>query len=119
MSLLTFQEMKRLFIFSGIFYMFMVLKQLKVNFFGTTSRLFGKFSRLRLPKLALVPLLKVYSAIYGVNVEEMEVRSLWNFSTFSSFFTRRLKSGIRKIADREDPHSICSPCDGTVYNIGD
>lgn len=118
-KLMSFQEVKQLFIFSGLFYVFMMMKQFKVNFLGTMSRVTGKFAWLKLPKFILVPLLKIYSALYGVDLDEMELRRLWDFSSFNHFFTRKLKNGIRNIADKEDPWSVCSPCDGTVYNYGD
>jgi phosphatidylserine decarboxylase precursor len=117
--LITVNEMKRLFIFSGLFYVFMILKQMKVNFFGSLSKISGKFAEVRTPKFMLVPFLKIYSAIYGVNLEEMEVGRLTDFPSFSSFFTRKLKPGIRKIEDENDVYSIWSPWDGTVYNYGD
>lgn len=107
--LITLDEMKRLFIFSGLFYIFMVLKQMKVNFHGSLSKIFGKFAGFRAPKFILVPFLKIYSALYGVNLEEMEVRRLTDFATFSSFFTRKLKPGIRKIDNEDDEYSISSP----------
>ena len=108
-QLITLNEMKRLFIFSGLFYVFMMLKQMKVNFHGSLSKIFGKFAGFRAPKFVLVPFLKIYSALYGVNLEEMEMGRLTDFPSFSSFFTRKLKPGIRTIADQNDPFSISSP----------
>lgn len=44
---------------------------------------------------------------------------LSQFDTFNEFFTRKLKDGRRVFDDKDDPSCISSPCDGTVYNLGD
>lgn len=82
------------------------------------SRITGYFMSIRFPKFILVPMLKLYSKVYGVNTEEMEAASLGDFENFRAFFTRRLKKNLRTIEEKDDPFSICSPCDGTVFNFG-
>ncbi|CAI2368915.1 unnamed protein product [Moneuplotes crassus] len=116
--LVSLGDLKRLLLFSGLLYALLVLKQLKINFMGSISRITGKFANLRVPKFILVPLLKIYCAIYGVNLEEPEIHRLRDFSSFNAFFTRKLKKGIRLIENPDDQDSVCSPCDGTVYNFG-
>lgn len=107
--IVSLSDMKRLFLFSGLLYAFMVLKQLKVNFMGSMSRVTGKFADMKVPKFILVPVLRIYSAIYGVDLEEPEIRQLRDFSSFNAFFTRKLKKGIRVVESAEDPYSLCSP----------
>ena len=40
------------------------------------------------------------------------------YTTFTDFFTRTLKPTARSISKKDDPTSICSPCDGRVLTIG-
>lgn len=108
-KVVSFNDIKSLFLCSGILYAFMVLKQLRVNFFGTMSKITGRFANFKVPKVILTPLLKLYSALYGVNLEETEIRRLRDYDSFNSFFTRKLRAGIRQIEDENDPKSICSP----------
>lgn len=105
----SLKTMKSLVLYSGLLYVFMVFKQLKVNFVGSMSRIIGKFSRLKVPKFILTPLLKLYSGLYGVNLEEAEIRRLRDFRSFNEFFTRKLKKGIRVIERKDDVSSVCSP----------
>ena len=111
--------LKRLFFLTGLFYLFMIAKQLKVNFFGTISRMSGMIMNIKLPKFLLVPLLKIFWSVYKINREEMEIANLKDFPTFRHFFTRKLKISVRTIEDENDEDSICSPWDGTVYNFGE
>lgn len=102
-----------------LYVIFIVLKQFKVNFFGTLSRIVGHLASWQAPKFLLVPLLKLYCYGYGVNLEEVQAESIREYQSFNAFFTRKLKKGCREISKKDDLHSICSPCDGTVYNFGD
>lgn len=69
--------------------------------------------------MVLTPMLKAYCSFYNVDLSEVKKQDLSDFDTFSEFFIRELKEGARPIANKEDPRSICSPCDGIVYNLGD
>lgn len=118
-SLFSYKGFKYLFIFtfaSNILIVFFVRENTMLR---SISRMTGKFTSLRLPKFMLVPMIKVYCKMYGVNLEEIETQDLKEFDTFQHFFIRRLKHGSREIDEPENPHSLCSPCDGTVYNLGD
>ena len=63
------------------------------------------------------PLFGLFSAIYGVKIEEA-TRRYSEYRTFTDFFTRTLKPGLRPIHRETDLYSIASPCDGTVLSSG-
>lgn len=63
------------------------------------------------------PLFGLFSAIYGVKINEA-TRRFSEFKTFTDFFTRTLKPGIRPIYRETDLYSLSSPCDGTVLSTG-
>ncbi|MDY3304245.1 MAG: phosphatidylserine decarboxylase [Clostridia bacterium] len=60
------------------------------------------------------PFISFFIKKNGIDMSEYKVE---NWSCFNEFFTRRIKSGKRKICIDSD--SLISPCDGylTVYNI--
>lgn len=49
----------------------------------------------------------------------MPAEDLSQFNSINQFFTRKLKPGARQIDDKDDPNSLWSPCDGTVFNFGE
>uniref|UniRef100_A0A915NPF5 phosphatidylserine decarboxylase n=1 Tax=Meloidogyne floridensis TaxID=298350 RepID=A0A915NPF5_9BILA len=57
----------------------------------------------------------LYVWLYNCNMEEAKEPSLLNYSTFSEFFNRELKEGIRPINLYSD---LVSPADGTVLHFG-
>jgi len=59
----------------------------------------------------------LFSAIYGVKIQEA-TRRYSEYRTFTDFFTRTLKPGVRPIHREFDKYSLCSPCDGTVLTSG-
>jgi phosphatidylserine decarboxylase len=79
------------------------------------SRLLGRLARVEAPEPVLSTAMRAYCRAYGVDLSECEIPAQ-GFDTFDSFFTRRLKSGVRAI-DR-DPATIVSPADGRVEDIG-
>jgi phosphatidylserine decarboxylase len=54
----------------------------------------------------------IYCRAYGVNLEECEANA--GYSSFDEFFTRRLRGGVRPIADV----SVVSPADGRLESMG-
>ena len=60
-------------------------------------------------------MLSRFARIYGIDVSEAE-KPLEDYAGFDEFFTRRLKAGLRPIA--EGPDQIASPADGTVVECG-
>lgn len=59
----------------------------------------------------------LFSKMYGVKIQEA-TRSYSEYRTFTDFFTRTLKPGMRPIYREEDKYSLSSPCDGTVLTTG-
>lgn len=60
-------------------------------------------------------MLSRFARVYGINLDEAE-KPLDDYSGFDEFFTRRLRAGLRPIADR--PGEVASPADGTVVESG-
>ena len=56
--------------------------------------------------------------MYGVKIEEAERDSFDQYVTFTDFFTRTLKPGVRPIYQPDDVSSIVSPCDGRILTVG-
>jgi phosphatidylserine decarboxylase len=81
---------------------------------NTYSRLVGAACRIHAPKPLVRAAIRGLAARWGVNTEEAE-RPIDEYPTFTEFFTRRLKPGVRPIA----PGDVAvSPVDGTVAESG-
>lgn len=80
------------------------------------SRLWGRFNELDLPYFLRVPGFKLYSWIFGVNLDEVGESDLHAYPNLASFFYRTLKPGVRPIDP--DPCAIVSPADGRVLQFG-
>jgi phosphatidylserine decarboxylase len=70
----------------------------------------------RWPGFLLRPFLRWYARRYGVALEEAEF-PLEAYPSFVAFFTRRLKEGLRPLAEGEEV--IISPVDGRIAQFGD
>ncbi len=79
------------------------------------SRIFGFFTRIPLPRLLLYPVISWFSKKYGVNSEEYE-EPQGGFRTFNSFFTRKLKIGVRQVD--HSPQVVISPVDARIDQFG-
>jgi phosphatidylserine decarboxylase len=60
-------------------------------------------------------MLSRFARVYGINVGEAE-KPIDDYAGFDEFFTRRLRVGLRPIAD--GPGQVASPADGTVVECG-
>jgi phosphatidylserine decarboxylase len=60
-------------------------------------------------------MLSRFARVYGIDVGEAE-KPLDDYSGFDEFFTRRLRAGLRPIADGSG--QVVSPADGTVVECG-
>ncbi|GAA6000541.1 phosphatidylserine decarboxylase 1 [Rhodotorula paludigena] len=78
------------------------------------SRLYGLVNSYELPVWFRVPGYKFYSWVFGVNLDECEPSDLTEYRSMSEFFMRRLKPGVRPVADAP----LVSPADGRVINFG-
>lgn len=79
------------------------------------SRWWGKFNDIDLPVWMREPGYKLYSYIFGVNLDEVAEEDLRTYSNLGEFFYRELKPGARPIND-EAP--LVSPADGKILHLG-
>lgn len=80
----------------------------------TISRLWGQVNSINLPLWLRSPSYKLYSTVFGVNLDEMDEPDLTTYNNLSEFFYRKLKPGVRPIADTD----LVSPSDGKVLKFG-
>lgn len=80
-----------------------------------TSRLMGGFTRWSLPRAMHRGLLRWYVGKYGVNLDEC-IGGIDDYDSLGAFFIRRLKPGMRPVAD--EPDALVSPSDGLIYAAG-
>jgi phosphatidylserine decarboxylase len=80
------------------------------------SRVWGRFNELTIPYYLRVPGFKLYSFIFGVNLDEVSEPDLHVYPNLAAFFYRTLKPGVRPIDP--NPNTIVSPADGKVIQFG-
>ncbi|KAK0727399.1 phosphatidylserine decarboxylase-domain-containing protein [Lasiosphaeria miniovina] len=80
------------------------------------SRIWGKFNELVIPYYLRVPGFRLYSFIFGVNLDEIEETDLHKFPNLAAFFYRTLKPGVRPLDP--NPNALISPADGRVLQFG-
>ncbi|KAJ1926660.1 phosphatidylserine decarboxylase 1 [Tieghemiomyces parasiticus] len=80
------------------------------------SRFFGAFNDLTIPVWLRAPGFRLYSWIFGCNLDEMREPDLRKYPNLGEFFYRELKSDARPIVDPNA--SLVSPADGRVLNFG-
>ncbi|KAH7141211.1 phosphatidylserine decarboxylase-domain-containing protein [Dactylonectria estremocensis] len=80
------------------------------------SRLWGRFNELTLPYYLRVPGFKLYSMVFGVNLDEVAEPDLHVYPNLASFFYRTLKPGSRPLDP--DTHTLLCPSDGKVLQFG-
>ncbi|KAF7554481.1 hypothetical protein G7046_g6807 [Stylonectria norvegica] len=80
------------------------------------SRVWGKFNELTIPYYLRVPGFKLYSFIFGVNLNEVAEPDLHVYPNLASFFYRTLKPGSRPLDP--DHHTLLCPSDGKVLQFG-
>lgn len=83
---------------------------------NTLSRAVGAACRMPAPRPVLRAVIRAFARKYGVDASEAE-RPIDEYPTFTEFFTRRLKPGLRPIAPGE--LLPVSPVDGTVGELGE
>lgn len=82
---------------------------------NTLSRLWGRFNNITLPVPMRESGYKLYSSIFGVNLNEMLDPDLTHYKNLAEFFYRQIKPESRPI----DPTAlITSPSDGRVLKFG-
>ncbi|POS79380.1 phosphatidylserine decarboxylase [Diaporthe helianthi] len=80
------------------------------------SRLWGKFNEVDIPYYFRVPGFKLYSWIFGVNLDEVSEPDLHVYPNLAAFFYRTLKPGVRPLDP--DHNALLSPSDGKVLQFG-
>ena len=75
------------------------------------SRLFGIFSRTKFPKQLQLLILKIYSGIYKLNLDEAQ-KNITEYKSLNEFFIRSLKKEIRPIP--KEKNLVISPVDGRL-----
>ncbi|KAI1768682.1 phosphatidylserine decarboxylase [Hypoxylon sp. FL1150] len=80
------------------------------------SRLWGKFNEIPIPYYLRIPGFKLYSYIFGVNLDEVSEPDLRVYPNLSAFFYRTLKPGVRPLDP--NPNALVSPADGRVLQYG-
>lgn len=80
------------------------------------SRVWGWFNELTIPYYLRVPGFKLYSFIFGVNLDEVSEPDLHVYPNLAAFFYRTLKPGARPLDP--DNHVLLSPSDGKVLQFG-
>ncbi|KAE8149434.1 phosphatidylserine decarboxylase-domain-containing protein [Aspergillus avenaceus] len=80
------------------------------------SRLWGRFNEIELPYYLREPGFRLYSWVFGVNLDEVEEPDLGTYPNLAAFFYRRLKPGVRPLDP--DPRAILSPSDGRILQFG-
>lgn len=79
------------------------------------SRLVGYMARSEVP-FVKNNFIKVFLNRFDINMSEAAQEDPYAYDNFNAFFTRALKDGIRPIDS--DPHSIVSPADGAISQLG-
>jgi len=76
------------------------------------GNLVGWFAELRLPPAIMMLILRAYSALYRVKIEEASL-PLESYPSLKNFFLREIKATLRPSAQ-----GIVSPADGTLRTFG-
>lgn len=79
------------------------------------SRLAGDAARASAPARAHQLAMRAFAAAFGVAVDEAEL-PVDEYATFEEFFTRRLRPGLRPVAEGEQV--VVSPVDALVAKVG-
>lgn len=110
-------------VFYSLYNIYKALKKYKdikytISVTRNVSRLTGFFCSLWLPVPLRYVMYGSFAWFYGINMQEVEDSDFGNYPTFTQFFTRKLKPGVRTLSEPEVTKSMCSPCDGRVLSCG-
>ncbi len=89
-----------------------VLQGLSENLY---CRVLDRFASAALPPFVMVPFLRAYCRVYGVDTAEM-ASPFHSYRNFREFFSRPVKAGLRHVDT--DPARLTSPVDGMVLAAG-
>ena len=80
------------------------------------SRLWGRVNELTIPYYLRVPGFRLYSWLFGVNLDEVSESDLHNYPNLAAFFSRQLKPECRPLDP--NPNAVLSPSDGRILQFG-
>ena len=97
------------FILSTWYSLYSIYKALKkynnvkyiVSITRVVSRITGFFCSLWLPLPLRYVFYGGFAKFYGINMEEVEESDFGHYTTFTKFFTRKLKKGVRTIEEEK------------------
>lgn len=78
------------------------------------SRLWGYVNSFELPIWFRPYGIKLYAYAFGCNLDEIESSDLTSYASLGDFFYRKLKAGVRPVADA----ALVSPADGRMLHFG-
>ena len=78
------------------------------------SRICGYVANLKLPPFILQRLIRLFCHFYPIDLNEAE-QSVEDFDCFNAFFTRKLRQGVRPLA--EDSNTLLCPVDGALGEL--
>lgn len=79
------------------------------------SNLMGRLVSIKLPRSWAIYINRAFARRVGINLNEAE-KPIEEYKTLQDFFIRKLKPGLRPIAQEEN--AIISPCDGLLCEAG-
>lgn len=108
---------------ANFLFLYKLLKKFKeirftISITRVQSRFAGFVCSRYVPRCIRKPFFGSFSYVYGVKIEEAVRDRYDQYTTFTDFFTRTLKPGVRTIEAENDLNSISSPCDGRILTIG-
>ena len=92
-----------------------LMKMMRLLPKSALSTLVGKATRAKAPKVVHQLAMRAFARRFEVAMEEAE-QGFEGYDTFAQFFTRRLRPGLRPIAEGEKV--VVSPVDGAVSQVG-
>ncbi len=79
------------------------------------SKIFGLLSLIQFPKMIMIFIIKIFSKIYKINLNEVK-KDISEFKNLNEFFIRELKEGVRPI--EKNKKVIVSPVDALLNRRG-
>lgn len=93
-------------------------KKIKLKYISIKKKIIKNITWFCNKKIFLLTqiIIRIFSKIYKININEAEKNKFSDYKTFNDFFTRKLKKNSRPILTNKN--QIAFPSDGTVNQIG-
>jgi hypothetical protein len=82
------------------------------------SRITGWFCACYVPYPMRYVIYGGFAKFYGLDMSEVQEPDFGAYETFTKFFIRELKAGVRPVYEPKNNKSMCSPADGKVLTCG-